>query len=320
MNSKHIFLITILILMGFYIPTKYQQDSINSSEIMSREYDEMLVNATSDATFKLLETTDSYSNEIVAEGTKIDYRNINLNLDAALDRFYKTVYMNLNIEDNYAYQQSIKHRIPIKIALGYDGYYVDYFSEDGRGEQWSQIHKYSNVEGDLVIYYTLGNEVSVTNSVTKESKSGTREQVAPYFPRSSLVDEQTYEKVKSQVINSLIQADLEYYTTKNNEIAKRFGWNMNFDIPYWGNRAINSVAFVAFYQGDGYAGISKVYDSFGYSTSQSVNAKNIYGYSYGGKKLYSDVLLNNVGELTYFENQFEAAISGYSPDPRFYYK
>lgn len=318
MNGRHMFLIVVIVLLGFYIPTKMQQNSINSVETMSWQYDEMLVKATSDATHKLLETTDSYSNEIVSEGIKEDYRNINLNLDAALDRFYKTVYMNLNIEENYAYQQSIKHRIPIKIALGYDGFFVDYFSDNGEGEQWSEIHKYSTVEGDLVIHFTLSDEVSVTNFITKESKTGTREEVAPYFPRSSLVDEKTFKKVKSQVINSLIQADLEYYTTRNNQIAQRFGWKMKFDIPYWGNRAINSSAFVAFYQGDGYPGISKVYDSFGYATSQSVTKKNIYGYNYEGKKLYSYVKLNNVGQLTYFENQFEAASSGYSPDPRYY--
>lgn len=318
MTSKHMFLIVIIVILGFFIPTKIQQDSINSVESMSKQYDEMLVNATSDATYKLLEVTDSYSNEIEAEGTKVDYRNINLNLDAALDRFYKTVFMNLNIEDNYSYQESIKHRIPIKIALGYDGFYVNYFRTDGQGEQWSEIHKYSDAQGDLVIHFTLGDEVSVTNIKTKESKTGKYEEVAPYFPRSCLKDKKTFEKVKSQVINSLIQSDLEYYTTRNNQIAKRFGWNMNFDIPYWGNRAINSIAFVAFYQGDGYPGMSKVYDSFGYATSQSVVKKDIYGYSYQGKKLYSDEKLNNVGQLTYFENQFEAAANGYRPDPRYY--
>lgn len=318
MNSRHMFLIVVIVLLGFYIPTKIQQNSINSVETMSRQYDEMLVNATSDATYKLLEATDSYSNEVEAEGIKMDYRNINLNLDAALDRFYKTVFMNLNIEDNYSEQQSIKHRIPIKIALGYDGFYVNYFNTDGKGEQWSEIHKYSDVQGDLVIHFTLGDEVSVTNVKTKESKTGKYEEVAPYFLRSCLKDKETFDKVKSQVINSLIQSDLEYYTTRNNQIAKRFGWNMNFDIPYWGNRAINSIAFVAFYQGDGYPGISKIYDSFGYSTSQSVVKKDIYGYNYEGKKLYSDRKLNNVGQLTYFENQFEAAANGYRPDPRYY--
>ena len=317
---KHIFLITTIVLLGFFLPARYTQDSINSSISLSKDYDEMLVNATSDATHKLLEATDSYSNEIVAEGNKSDYRNINLNLDAALDRFYKTVYMNLNIEDNYAEQQAIKHRIPIKIALGYDGFYVDYFNTDGNGEEWSEIHKYSDVQGDNVIEFTLGDQVTVTNPKTKESYSGTRTELAGKFPKSCLKDEETFQKVKSQVINSLIQADLEYYTTKNNQIAKQNGWNMNFDIPYWGNRAINSIAFVAFYQGDGFVGQNKVFDTFGYSTSQSVVKEDIYGYTYAGKKLYSNVKLDNVGKVTYFENSYEAAAHGFSPDPRYYYK
>lgn len=320
MGAKNIFIIVALIFLSLYIPTKVEQKSIITAESFSKQYDEVLVSSTSDATKKLIEVTDSYSNELMAEGTKVDYRDINLNLDAALDRFYKTLFINLNIEENYSYQQVIKYRIPIKIAVGYDGFYVNYFKTDGTGEEWSDIHKFSDVQGDLVIHFTLGDYVTVTNPKTKETNEGTRKELEGLYPKSCLKDEETFNSVKSQVINSLIQSDLEFYTKQANQIALTYDWNFNFDIPYWGNRAINSLAFIAFYQGDGFVGNNKIYSSFGYSTSQTVDKRDIYGYTINGKKLYSDNKLSNVGELAYFESPYEAAIKGYSPDPKYYYK
>lgn len=318
--SRIMIIMAILILTNLYLPTRMEQNTIFTAEAQSKQYNEMLVSATSDATQTLMRVSDSYSNELMAEGTKVDYRNINLNLDAALERFYKTLYINLNIEEDYSHQQAVKFRIPIKIAVGYDGFYVNYFKTDGAGEEWSDIHKFSDVQGDLVIHFTLSDEVTVTNHVTKETRTGTRAELAKYYPTSCLKDEVTFNKVKSQVINSLIQSDLEFYTTKNNQIALQNGWNMNFDIPYLGNTSIDSVSFIAFYQGDALLGTNKMYSAFGYATSQAVNKREIYGYTRDGKKLYSDNKLTSVGELTYFENQFEAAMKGYSPDPIYYYK
>ncbi|WP_315069311.1 hypothetical protein [uncultured Clostridium sp.] len=320
MRGINMFIIMIILLFSFYIPVRIEQNSINTAEALSKQYDEMLTTATSDAAETLIQITDSYSNEVMAEGNKVDYRNVNLNLDAVLQRFYKSVYMDLNIEEVYSYQQAIKYRIPIKIAIGYDGYYVDSFKTDGTGEAWSDIHKFADVQGNLVIFFTLDDNVKVTDNTTKVTKTGTRSELASSYPNSCLKDEETFNKVKSQVINSSIQSDLEFYTKRANEIALTNGWNLNFDIPYWGNRAINSVAFIAFYQGDGYYGNSKLHDSFGYATSQNVNKKDIYGYSREGKKLYSDNKLTDVGTLTYFANPYEAAKSGYSPDPKYYIK
>lgn len=320
MSAKNIFTIMLIVLLCIYIPTKIEQRSITLSHSYSKQYDEMLVDATSDATRKLFEVTDSYSNEIVAEGSKVDYRNINLNLDSALDRFYKTLFINLNIEDSYAHQQGIKYRIPIKIAVGYEGIYVNYFRSDGSGEQWSDIHKFSDVQGDFVIHFTLGEDVIITNKVTKEEDSGKRKDLANKYPNTCLKDEETFNKVKLQVINTLIQSELEYYTKYSNEIAMQNGWEMNFNVPYWGNRAVKNIAFIAFYQGESFEGENELHESYGYATSELINKKDIYGYTLDNKKFYSDKKLSNAKDLTYFESTYEAAIHGYKPDPRYYYK
>ena len=318
--SKLMFAIMAMILFGFFVPFRVEQSSIIRTQAFTKQYNEIMTSATSDATQNLILATDSYSNELMAEGVKVDYRDMNLNLDAALDRFYKTLYIDLNIEESYSHQEAIKHRIPIKIAVGYDGFYADYFKTDGNSESWSDIHKYSDVQGDYVIFFTLGNDVTITNKKTKVTKTGTRADLASSYSDTCLKDASTYNKVKSQVINTLIQSDLAHYTKQYNEIALLNHWDMNFDIPYWGNRAINSVAFIAFFQGDGEWGSNKIYNSFGYATSQTLSPKEIYGYTVNGKKLYSDNKLSTVGTLTYFENPYEAAKNGYIPDPKYYIK
>lgn len=320
MGGKKFFILIIMILFTLYLPTSINQKSIDKSRNMSNQYHEVIVNATSDATRLLVDVTDSYSNENMAEGNKVDYRDINLNLDKALDRFYKTLYLNLNIEESYSYQEQIKHRIPIKIATAYEGYYINYFKMDGKGEQWSELKPYSLVEGELVIHFTLDDNVTVTDGNTNTTITAKRQYFEKKYPNSCLKDQQTFDNVKSNVINSMIQEDLEYYTSHSNSLAKLNGWNIVFDIPYWGNRSINSIAFIAFYQGDEFIGTEHMYNSYGYSTSKTTKNKFIYGYIKNGKKLYSYIEENDVSEITIFNNQFEAAKAGYSPDSEYFYK
>lgn len=313
-GNKHYFLIAILLLSVLYFPLKINQKIIDKSHMTKKQYDEMIVNATSDAAQQLVYAVDNYSNEIQSEGGKTDYRNINLNLDKALDRFYRTIFLNLNIENNYAYQQGIKYKIPIKVATGYDGYYISYFTEDGQAEKWSDINPYSMVDetNNLVIYFTVGDTVKVVDNTSNTTTEGTSEDFKAKYPNSCFKNKDTFEEVKSQVINSLIRNDLEHYTYYSNAIAQANNWNITFNIPYWGERAINGIAFIAFYQGDAFIGSEKAYNTFGYATSHVKLEKNVFGYEKNGKKLYS-YEINGVNPV-YFENKYEAASNGYEPN------
>ncbi len=319
MGNRNFYILAIILLLVIYFPVKLNQESIIKSHTISKQYDEMLVSATNDATKQLVYSTDSYSNENIAEGDKIDYRDINLNLDKALDRFYDTLYLNMNIEENYSSQQAIKYRIPIKIATAYEGYYINYFKIDGQGEQWSELKPYSMVDGDIVIHFTLDDTVYVTDPVTKDIKKGKRKEFENKYPNSCLKNEKTFNEVKTQVINSMIRNDLEYYTIQSNKIAQLHNWKIGFNIPYWGDKAIDSISFLAFYQGDEFIGADKIYNSYGFSTTKTKKDKAIYGYIKNGKKMYSNIKNENM-DLTYFTNEYEAAKDGYSPDLYYYGK
>lgn len=318
MNSKNFFLTALVLVFVMYVPIKIDLISMSKSNNIKVEYDEMVANASSDAAKQLIYSSDSYSNENLAESDKVDYREMNLNLDKALNRFYRTLYLNLNIEEDYSSQEAIKYRIPIKLATGYDGYYIDFFKADGQGEQWTDKKPYSMVDkvNNIIINFTLDDYVYVTNLSTKITSEGHRKDFQAKYPNSCLKDDKTFNEVKSQVINSMIQEDLNYHTHYANEIAKRNNWNLSYDIPYWGNRAVNSVAFMAFYQGVVFDGAEKSYNSYGFGSTKTIIGKEIYGYERDGKKIYSTKV--DGSNPIYFPNEIEAAKSGYSPDMKFY--
>lgn len=313
----HKSIVTVIIfylVLVVFLPVRINSEAIQGAEYAKNTYDEILTDATSDASLQLIKTVNNNSIETLAEGNKSNYQSIELNLDQALDRFYRTLFLNFNIEDDYARQQAIKINIPIKIVAGYDGYYVDYWRMDGNGEQWSDKKLYSTIdnENNLAIRFTLDDNVYVKNISTGEEFQGNRADIASKYPTSCLVDEATFNKIKNQVINQHIQQDLEYYTYEANAIARRNGWKLSFNTPYWGDRSITSIAFIAFMQGDAVQGTVR-YNNFGYSTTKIVKNKSVYGYTNSnGMKLYSYEKSGN--NLMYFSNEIEAAKNGYSPD------
>ena len=318
-GNKNYFIVAIMLLIVLYFPLKINQQMIDKSHTVSKQYNEMMASATSDAAKQLVYAVDDYSNDIQSEGKRTDYRNINLNLDKALDRFYNTIYLNLNIEDNYAYQQSIKYKMPIKIATGYEGYHISYFNNNGDGELWSELKPYSMVDetNNLVIFFTLGEEVTVADKNDNTEITGTYKDFKNKYPNSCFKDKETFEEIRSQVINSMIKEDLEYYTYYSNRIAQTNHWNIRFNVPYWGNRAISGISFIAFYQGEAFIGADEKYNSYGYAASQIVVEKDVYGYEINGKKYYSTEKRGT--NPIYFPNRYEAAMEGYSPDLEYYY-
>lgn len=308
-------IMSLFIVFVVFLPVRINTEALYTAEISKYTYDEILTNATDDAALELIKTVTNDSIEKLGEGNKINYQTMELNLDQALERFYRTLYLDLNIENDFGNQQAIKINIPIKIVTGYDGYYIDYWSMDGKEERWSDKKLYSTIDNrnNLAIRFTLDDNVYVKNLSTGEEFLGKREDIGAKYPGSCLTDEKTFNEIKGQVINQHIQQDLEYYTYEANVIAQRNGWKLRFNTPYWGNRSITGISFIAFMQGYEIQGTIK-YNNFGYSTTKIVKNNSIYGYIVNGHKLYSYEIAGN--NPIYFENEIEAAKNGYSPDLR----
>lgn len=315
------FLIGIIFVAVLIFPTKINQRTMIKAENHKNAYNEALDNATNDAAKELILVKDNFSLELIADGNKINYKKVNLNLEQSLWRFYNTLFLNLNIEKDFAKQKALLDDIPIMMAIGYDGYYIYSWEEKYINNvleitnEWSKKKQFFMVDEkyNIKIIFTLDDYVFIENLDTGEIHQGKQESFINKYPNSCFGTK--FEQVKYQVVNQMIKKDLEFYTYNNNNIAKKNGWKLKFNIPYWGDRAINEVAFIAFYQGKELVS-QKKYNTYGFGTARIVKRDPIYGYEIDGHKLYSK---NKIGtNTTNFYNEFEAAQNGYSPDPKYY--
>ncbi|OPJ59772.1 hypothetical protein [Clostridium oryzae] len=303
------------------LPSKLNQNIMVKAENAKNEYHEAISSSCEDAAKALLVFNDGYSTELGAEGKKENFKRVDLNLKEGLNRFYRSLYINLDIEKDYAQQQALRSQIPIIVAVGYDGYYIHSWQETKKENKynvinvWSNKKKYSIFDDklDIKISYTLDDYVYIEDYRRNEKLQGDRRNFADTYPK--YFSDINFGKVKNQVINQLLQKDLEYYTYYCNRTAKRNGWKLKFEVPYWDSRSVDTVAFVAFFQGRIFRAMDS-YDSYGFGSAKIVERKQLYGYERAGNKYYSEHKAGN--GLTNFFNEYEAAENGYSPDPQYY--
>lgn len=320
---RSISIVFFIFLMLLVMPGNLNQSSIVKSDNLKNDYNEVVDNATSDAAKALIIPSENYSTELMADGKSTNYQKTNLNLSEGLNRFYKSIYLNLGIQDNGSQQKALVNKIPIIIAAGYDGYYIHTWQEnkgsDGKLKiinDWTNKKLYSIKDNkyNIKIHFTLDNYVYIENLNNNQKYEGNAENFSSKYPEYFGIN---FTKVRSQIINQMIQKDLNYYTYSNNKIAKKNGWSLKFNVPYWGDRSITTISFIAFLQGKIMTGAPNNYDTYGFGTAKIVARKPIYGYlSSDGHKFYST---NKIGTYDIeFYNMFEAAKNGYSPDPKYY--
>jgi hypothetical protein len=315
--------IALIIIILIFIPLDYNQQKMVQSDQLFSQYNEKISNAVEDASKELINNDDSSSFEISADGNKNNYQAVNLNLDKALWRFYKTLYVNFNIQDDPVEQQEIADKIPLKLAVGYDGYYVCSWVEQPTSsgtnklqETWSNKINYTMLDNknNIQINFTLDDYVYVTNLNTQVTTQGDQSSFISEYPNS--VFGSKFEGVRRQVITNLIENDLKYYTRNNNELSQKYGLGYNFTIPYIDDTAINNVSFIAFLQGVPINGANKVFNSFALGIARTAQKGKWYGYTVNGVKYYHNGNFSKTGSnQVIFDSAKEAAEAGYYPDP-----
>ncbi|MDT8718233.1 hypothetical protein IAI10_16320 [Clostridium sp. 19966] len=315
---RQISLIAIVLFMILFFPLNIDMTAMTNAEDLKYDYSEAVDNATSDAANALLMDNNDELMELQANGGAALYSS--LNLDEGLKRFQRSLYLNLRIEENYAAQQALQNKIPIIIAAGYDGYYIHSWMEQKiKGSvkytnDWTnkKLYEILDTKLNIKIRFTMDNYVYIQDLSSGQKYEGDKSKFESKYPNYF---GEKFEKIRSQVINQVIQRDLQYYTYNSNKVAKLNGWQLAFNIPYWGNRSITSVSFIAFLQGEISRGVSN-YNTYGFGTAKIYQRKPIYGYEMNGKKYYSN---NMTGDnITSFFDEYEAAQNGYFPDPKYY--
>jgi hypothetical protein len=307
------------------MPIEIDMSKKIKADMINVNYNRIVDNAVQDATSVLLIPNTSKSLENIAEGNKGNFKETPLNLDKALSRFYQTMYINMHIENDTIAQTILKQYIPIKIAVGYDGYYINTLTEVKDSttgnvklqEVWRDKKNYTlyDNKNKIGINFTLDDNVTVYNSTTKTVTQGTKAYFATIYPNSIFNNE--FDNIRKKTISDQISQDLSYFTQQNNDIAKREGWNYQFNVPYFDERAIDSISFIAFVQGLPMQGTENKFNSYGFGIAQITKSKKYYGVIQNGKKIYHEEGCSDIsGTPIIFNSKIEAVKQGFYPDPK----
>lgn len=316
---KNAFIIlAIILIFVIFLPGQINQNQLIRSDELTQRMNEKVDSSVQDATIELMQTRDNKSAQVLSLGNKVDFKTTEINLDAGLKQFYRTLYENLNIEHDYAKQQAEKYKIPIKIATAYDGYYTDTFDTKSK-EKWSNKKTYSLLDkkSNIKINFTLDDYVYIEDLSNNQKFEGQQDTFKSKYPNSCFGDETKFNEIKNRTILNLMKKELENSTYYNNSIAKKNGWKLDFDLK-GGNRAFDSISFIAFVQDDELK-VIKAYNSYGFGSAKIVEKKKYIGYVRNNKKLYCREGKNyNAGNsIKVFESAQDAATAGYTPDPKF---
>ncbi|MBD8045848.1 hypothetical protein [Clostridium faecium] len=307
----------IILITSISLPLKIKQEKMLKSEELKIIYNEAVDNAVKDAVKTLLEPADNESMEILADGKKINFKKTNLNLDKALWRFYQTMFLNLNIENDYMMQEAIKSKIPIKLAVGYDGYFINSWQEIKEGNKLKEVwhpktpYIYFDTKNNLSISLTLDNTIYIIGEDGEKEEYKAEDLLGKYNNILFSQDIEKFHEVRKQIIIESIQKDLERYSSLNNQIAIKNGWGYTLQLPIIDERAINDISFMAFLQGKPLNGID-LYNNYGLGIARAV--RESYIYTNVGDKYYHNKNCNKSTNYdSIFDSEKEAAKAGYHP-------
>ncbi|GAB6990064.1 sirohydrochlorin chelatase family protein [Paenibacillus pini] len=183
------------------------------------------------------------------------------NKELALEMLYRTLYINLGIEEDRSAQQMLNTYIPAIVVIDYDGFYTLAEEEISapNGEvvvrpMWGakKPYAYTDSSGNI-IHFTLDRYMEAFEASTNEWLKGLQDDVKDRTSISLLNDSEVYEQVRRISIVKSIQTDLAATINRHNQWADRNGVSYNFTLPTisaeeW-NNTINDIGIMAFIQG-----------------------------------------------------------------------
>lgn len=322
LSSWTIFFTGVLFIMA--LPMFIDQSKKKEAENEKFVYKNAMESAVQDAAAILMNPTQSNAVDVMASGYNLSEKRVEPNLDAALDQFYRTLFINMNIQ-NKSYQEAFKAYIPIKLVMAYDGYYINAKTKaniDGDEkniEMWQPKKYYSYYDeiNGLIINFTLDDYVSIYDNYSAETKEGIRKDMEKAYPYCEVLKEENFEKFRLQIIVDKIQKDIEFYVGKNNPIAHNHNWAYKFNIPAVKDHAkfntMDNVSFFAFVQGLPES-FTETYSTYGSSTTKVSKKEKYFGNVINGIKYYhTENCSKNVNSDVIFNSKQQAASQGYYP-------
>jgi hypothetical protein len=346
MKITDLALLFLLALLPFSVSADIEQHRQIEALSWEQVYDEVMYNASEDATIALVQNFGSNaglssglssgrssvmsSGDQYFEGAHKSSKDIELNLQAATDRFLETVYINFGVEEDKVGQDSLKAYLPVQMVVGYDGLYVhtwqNVYNADAAGYETREVwmpkipYSYYDNGSNLTVNFTLDDSAYVFDHSTAAWTQDKRERLAAIYPVNLFTSSVNFDSIRRQTIIQLIQMQLEYYTSRANYLSQVYGQGYIYNIPMveedtW-NNTIDDVCFISFLQGFTIPGTDKIYNTFGFGGTKLTVKDNLIGSTYNGVKYFHK---EGCSRITVIEGTYnskkQAASEGYRACP-----
>jgi hypothetical protein len=205
--------------------------------------------------------------------TSYDNDQYGISKEAAIEAFYKTLYINFNVLGDEVAQKRIQGYIPITLVIDYDGYYAlvnrAYTNDAGYKEMeliWSEKKTFSYYDGDYIYLFTLTDELTVIDATTMQSYTGGQEDLKTIIPTNIIQDDGYFNEVKQNTIINLLEEELQLAINNHNDMASLYGITYHFHLPKidtsdWAN-TISDIGMITFIQGIPLSSTNEYYNNF----------------------------------------------------------
>ncbi|WP_066497536.1 hypothetical protein [Abyssisolibacter fermentans] len=180
--------------------------------------------------------------------------------DRALQSFYNSLFINLDVIGNEIAQRKITGYIPVIAVVDYDGFYIlsndEYADKDGYkiiSPMWKEKMPYSKVYENYVISFTLNENVKIYDILTGEYYSDSYKDLKSTISSEIIQNDSLFEEVRRRTIIEALKREINYRINKHNEVARQFGITYNFSLPVindedWYN-TVDDISMIVFFQG-----------------------------------------------------------------------
>lgn len=255
---KHINLsiVFVLIMVSVFLILNQKTDTVTAITKLQIQYNNAIDNAVEDA---LLEVVDQDSLEL----TSIDFATVT-------DSFFRYLAWNLGLDSQSQRAKSLSNYVPVIAYIVQDGLYLVYQKVDGEDKvseqsaylntsEWntsieiSEWIPFEKVTDIYKIQYTLTDYIRVINQETTEEWEGYYGDMLVQFPALLPNTKEEFDKERRLIIINCITESMNTYIENHNTIAKHYGINYQFSLPYiekeeW-YRTIDDISMLVLFQG-----------------------------------------------------------------------
>lgn len=237
------------------------------------EYNKSLDSAVDDGTMDLVEIDSN--------------RNIVLNKEKAVEQFFTSLYANFGASKDVASQKRLQESIPLILVTDMDGFYI-YYKDTYRKEndvlltgKWSEKYPFTYRENNLIYKFTFDDTITIYDRSKNEKITGNYKELRDIYPNSILADDDTFDRIRRNVIIGEIEKWMNYYINQYNMIASQFGITYQFWLPSiektdWYRTVDDISMFVLFQNYPYYAGSLETYNRYAFGGARITKSRMYY--------------------------------------------